>query len=649
MKRIALASIAIISIFAFICQLYLINTQTPAFAEPKILSLAFTSEFILLFTTAIFLSKLFNKNHKIAELQAENDMYARDYDSLKVIAEDLFTHTNTAIAILDLDGRVKKANHAFYQLLGYSNGTEGTVLNYFSILDARDLSDLQPRIQELIDGTMHVYRGEQQCFKKSDEMVWANATLSLLRNKANTPTQFIVQLENITLQKKAEERLQHMAYHDPLTGLANRNKLEQFINHVIATSRRQQTGFALMFIDLDRFKNINDTVGHAAGDMLLQIVSERLHGAVRNSDMVARLGGDEFILLVTDVKKAESVAIIAQKILDDVMRVICINQQALYVTTSIGISLYPSDGQNMEMLMKHADLALYRAKEKGRNNYEFYTSEMTIHAQEKLALQNAIGHACEKGEFLLHYQPKMDMQTRQITGVEALLRWKNKEYSAITPDEIISLAEETGMIVPVSQWIIENACQQLKQWHNQGMTSLTMAVNCSPRQFKHASFIDDVLTVLSKTGLSPRSLELEITEKMIMDDPENMLRILFAIKDIGVQIVIDDFGTGYWSLNNLRRLSIDKIKIDKTFIKHISEDINSAAITSAILAMAKKIGCKSIAEGVETVQQYTYLDKEGCTEVQGYYLTKPLPEELMTHFLKHPIPDAESISKSVLS
>jgi len=434
-----------------------------------------------------------------------------------------------------------------------------------------------------------------------------------------------------------------MAYHDPLTGLANRNKLEQFVNHLLASSRRHQQNFAIMFLDLDRFKNINDTIGHEAGDALLQIIAERLRSTVRNTDMVARLGGDEFVLVITDVKRTESVALIAQKILDTVLQAIVIKGQELYITTSIGISLYPYDGQNMQSLMKNADLALYRAKDHGRNNYQFYTVEMTGRAHERMALQNALAHALAKNEFFLHYQPKMSIDTRCITGVEALLRWQNKEYGMVTPDEIILLAEETGLIIPVSDWVLETSCKQLKKWHDMGFTTFTMAVNCSSRQFKQATFADDVLRTISLTGLPASCLEIEVTEKLIMEDPENTLRVLYALKDLGVKIAIDDFGTGYWSLNNLRRLSVDKIKIDKTFIKQILVDETSTAITSAIIAMVNKLGIVSVAEGVEKREQYEFLINEGCQEIQGYYLSQPLTAEDLTKFIKHPVPAGELV------
>lgn len=556
--------------------------------------------------------------------------------------ESLFETPNIGVAMLNLDGKLIRVNKAISELLGYGQDDMLAMkLHYF--IDLNELNKLQVHIQDLLDKKIKIYQTEQQCVRKNGDQIWIMLTLSLIRNREDCPIYFIAQAQNITLQKKAEERLHHMAYHDPLTGLANRNKLEQFLNHIIASARRKQQSFALLFLDLDRFKNINDTIGHESGDLLLQIVAERLRSAVRNTDMVARLGGDEFVLLVTDVTKAECVAIIAEKILNSVLSPIIIKGQEIYITTSIGISLFPHDGQTLQILMKNADLALYRSKENGRNNYQFYTVEMTGKAQQKLALQNALGHALVKNEFVLNYQPKMDIKTRRIVGVEALLRWKNKEYDTITPDEIIALAEETGLIIPVSEWVLKSACQQVKVWHDMGLTSLTMSVNCSSRLFQQSTFVDNVLDTIKQVGISPASIEIEITESTIMQDPENTLRTLYALKDLGIKIAIDDFGTGYWSLNNLRRLSVDRIKIDKSFVKQITVDATSAAIIKAIIAMVNKLGITSLAVGVETKEQYELLAQEGCAEIQGYYLTQPLAGDAMTSFLKHPIPDAEAI------
>lgn len=559
--------------------------------------------------------------------------------------EAIFNHTSIGVMVLKMDGSIERANKNICSMLGFTED-DLRKINFFYLIQSDDGNSIQNGIEKLIEKKQAMYQVEQRCAKRNHEIIWVMTTISVIRNEDDSPLYLIAQIQNITEKKLAEERLRYMAYHDPLTSLANRNKLEQFVEHLIATASRHKQCFAILFLDIDRFKNINDTIGHEAGDILLQIIAERLRNSVRSTDMVARLGGDEFVILVSDVKQAESVAIIAQKILRSIMEVVVIKGQELYVTTSIGISLYPHDGQVMNVLMKNSDLALYRAKEHGRNNYQFYTTEMTSRAMEKMALQTALSQALARNEFTLHYQPKMEILTRRITGVEALLRWNNKEFSSITPHEIIALAQETGLIIPVSEWIFKTACSQLKKWHDMGFTTLSLAVNCSSRLFKQATFVDDILQAINEAGIKPQSIEIEVTEQVIMEDAENTLRVLFALKDIGFKIVIDNFGTGYWSLNNLRKLEVDKIKIDKSFIRQVAVDETSSAITSAIIAMLNKLGITSVAEGVETKQQLDFLATQNCAEIQGYYLTRPIPEEMMTHFLRHPIPDAEAIGRN---
>lgn len=571
------------------------------------------------------------RTQTLQPLSATNEIYL----------SDIFNISHAGIGLLNCDLHFVKVNHAFCELFGYS---EDTLLNMKldQLIEANDLPVLSENLNRLVNNEIRNIKAEFHCIRKNNEKVWVSLIISNTLNKNNQTVNLIVQAHDITMQKKAEERLRHMAYHDPLTGLANRNQLEQFVNQILAQSRRHQQSFALIFIDLDRFKVINDTIGHEAGDLLLQIIADRLRGNIRNTDLVARLGGDEFVVVITDVYKTESVAIIAQKILESVMQAVAIKGQEIYITTSIGISIYPFDGQNMQTLVKNADLALYRAKEQGKNNYQFYTEEMTFKAKEKLTLQTAIAHAVANNELSLSFMPNMELKTRKVNCVEALLRWKNKEFNFITPDEIISLAEETGLILPVNNWILLTACKTLKTWHQQGHRQLTMSINCSSRQFKQANLANSVMQTLSENGISPHQLEFEVTEKLIMDDPDTILRALYALKDLGVQISIDDFGTGYWSLSNLQRLAVDRIKIDKTFTKQITTDETSADIVKAIIAMVNKLGIRSVAEGVETREQYKFLEKEGCTEIQGYYLTQPLTEDAMSLYLKHPVPTAET-------
>ena len=607
----------------------------------------YTFNIILTFLSVAIILSLIQINRRLK--QKANDLKSQKMTTLEQLHKHqnlfdaIFNNTNNGVAILNLEGKLIRTNHALCHLLGYTSD-QLFKMNFYHLIEQKDRQILEDHLQQLLNNQVNLYQAEQRLHCKNNELIWVMSTLTLIHDVNHSPICFVVQIQNISLQKNAEERLKHMAYHDALTGLANRNKLEQFINHMLSASRRHEHGFAVIFMDLDRFKNINDTIGHEAGDLILQIVAERLHASVRTTDMVARLGGDEFVIVITDVKQSESVAIITQKILENIMEVILIKGQEIFLTASLGISLYPTDGQNIQTLMKNADLALYRSKEYGRNNYQFYTLEMTNKALEKMALQNALAHALVRNEFLLHYQPKMDLQTRRIVGVEALLRWKNTQYGYITPDEIIALAEESGLINQVTEWVIATGCKQLKKWHEMGLTGLTLSVNCSPRQFKQSAFPNEILKILTGIGVLPQSLIIEVTEETLMHDPENTLRTLYTLRDIGIKIAIDDFGTGYWSLGNLRRLSVDEIKIDKTFIKKLHIDETSRAIITAIIAMVHKLGIKVVAEGVETREQYDFLLNEGCTEIQGYYLTRPSDETVITSFLKHPVPDAEAIS-----
>lgn len=625
-----LITACIACIFALVCAL-----TSLFFISSTLLTVGVFMGAVIALMAGAWILKLESVNSVELESEAVDLSYSIDHKQAKLLFNTLFDSSSNGIAIVDSSGKILKANDSLAKLFCSTQRTieQKTIFDLFSV-------NIKDQLQRLVSGEVNHFEMEQTCCQEKEPATWLRVRLTFLNSHEHQHC-LLLEATNITTEKEAEDKLSHMAYHDPLTGLANRNRLEQFINHLLAQSRRHQESFALVLVDLDRFKNINDTIGHDAGDLLLQVVADRLKSTIRNTDVVARLGGDEFVLVITDVYKSESVALIAEKILKAVIQPVVIKGQELYITTSIGISLYPFDGQNIQTLLKNADLALYRAKDHGKNTYQFYTMEMTTKAQERMALQNALGHALVKEEFLLNYQPKLDLKTRNITGLEALLRWSNKKYSLITPDEIVELSEETGLIVPVSEWVLHTGCQQLKKWHSMGFKNLSLAVNCSARQFKQVNFADTIMSIVSEHGLSPQFIELEVTEKIIMQDPDHILRALYAIRDLGAKVVIDDFGTGYWSLNNLRKLSVDHIKIDKTFIKKISKDEVSEDIVKAIIAMLNKLDIKSVAEGVETRDQYEFLVREGCSEIQGYYITKPLPFDAMTLFLKHPVPDAE--------
>jgi len=433
------------------------------------------------------------------------------------------------------------------------------------------------------------------------------------------------QIGQFIARRQAEERVRHLAHYDELTGLANRNMFSQILDHALAQARRSGKPLATLFIDLDRFKNINDTLGHEAGDHVLKDVAQRLRECLRDNDTVGRLGGDEFVVMIEDLPQLVYVATVAQKIIDAVAKPFLLNQQDFHLTASIGISTYPADGEDMQSLLKNADIAMYRAKEQGRNNYQFYSAQMNVHSVERLALESSLRGALERKEFVLHYQPKIDIASGRVTGMEALIRWQRPGMGMIPPMQFIPLAEETGLIVPIGAWVLRTACAQARTWHDQGLPSLRVSVNLSARQFNHEHLLQDVERVLKETGLDGNFLELEITESMVMSDPERAVKLLHKLKKMGISISIDDFGTGYSSLSYLKRFPIDCVKIDRSFIKDLPGDDDDAAIAQAIIALAHGLKLGVVAEGAETAAQMDFLRAHRCDEVQGYYFAKPMP------------------------
>jgi diguanylate cyclase (GGDEF)-like protein/PAS domain S-box-containing protein len=433
--------------------------------------------------------------------------------------------------------------------------------------------------------------------------------------------------KDITARKLTEERIQHLATHDSLTELPNRLMFGRMLAHAIDSAKRYNRTFAVMFIDLDRFKVINDTLGHEAGDQLLQAISVRLKTTLRASDVVARLGGDEFVVLVQEVGDSQQVTAVARKILSAVLKPVDIGGHECRVTASIGISMFPADAADERTLMKNADAAMYLAKEEGKNNFQFYSKELKSTSLEKMALESALRQALEREELALHYQAKKDLKSGAITGVEALLRWNNSRLGSISPAQFIPLAEETGLIVPIGKWVLRAACAQNVAWQRQGLPPVCMAVNLSPRQFADPHLLEDIAAVFRETGMAPTLLELEITEGMVMHNPDRAIQVLRAIKEMGVRLAIDDFGTGYSSLAQLKRFPIDTLKVDRSFIREIPSDAEDKAITEAIIAMGKTLSLTVVAEGVETEAQQLFLQEHACDQMQGYYFSKPVPAD----------------------
>lgn len=438
----------------------------------------------------------------------------------------------------------------------------------------------------------------------------------------------------ITAQKVAEERAQYLATHDALSGLPNRVMFSHLLNIAIPAARRHKSSLGILLVDLDRFKLINDTLGHEAGDALLKQVADRFKQTLRESDVIARLGGDEFTVLIEDLKDATQAAAVARKLLSAISQPFEVMGRECRMTASIGIATFPSDGDDEQSLMKHADIAMYSAKEKGKNNFQFCSQEIEAKSRAQLAMETNLRRAIERKEFFLHYQAKRDIKRNVITGVEALLRWNNDELGNVSPAEFIPVAEETGLIVEIGKWVLRTACAQNIAWQRQGLPPICMAVNLSVRQFADPGLLHDIATVLQETGMKPNLLELEITEGMVVQHPAQAARLLADIKQMGVRLAIDDFGTGYSSLGQLKNFPIDTLKVDRSFIRDVASEPSDQAITEAIIAMGKALSLTVVAEGVETVEQEDFLRKHACDEMQGFYFSRPVSPDALAALLR---------------
>jgi diguanylate cyclase (GGDEF)-like protein len=429
-------------------------------------------------------------------------------------------------------------------------------------------------------------------------------------------------------------RVEYLAYHDSLTTLPNRSLFSKLLGHGISQAHRHNGQLAALFLDLDHFKNINDTLGHEAGDQLLQEVAARLKSCLRDSDTVARLGGDEFVVMLPELDVEKYAAAVAQKILSAVARPFVLAGQECRVTASIGISTYPQDGLDEQTLTKNADIAMYKAKEEGKNNFQFYSEKLNASSLERLNLESGLRHALERNQFQLYYQAKRDIGSGLITGMEALLRWQHPDLGTVAPLRFIPLAEETGLIIPIGKWVLRAACLQNVAWQKQGLGHLNMAVNLTERQFFHENLLTDLTTILADTGMDAHLLELEISEGLLMRDVEKTKQVFHAIKDIGIRIAIDDFGSGYSSLASLKQFPLDTIKIDRSFIHDVTSVAEDKALTEAIIAMGRTLSLTVVAQGVETKEQADLLRRNACDEFQGFYLNKPVPADQMIELIR---------------
>ncbi|OIQ79741.1 cyclic di-GMP phosphodiesterase Gmr [mine drainage metagenome] len=477
------------------------------------------------------------------------------------------------------------------------------------------------------------YETEYRMRAMDGRVVWLHENVKVVADDRGRPAQLVGIMLDITARKESEAQLRYLANHDALTGLANRTLLQERIDHALQLASRHGTGVAVMFIDLDRFKIVNDTLGHQAGDRLLQDAAKRLRSCLRDSDTIARQGGDEFVVLVEQWTEVQDLCDMAGKVLHQLCQPFTSLGQEFHVSASIGISVYPQDGSDANTLLKNADVAMYRAKEQGRNTFQFYAAESNIHSFERLALENSLRRALERKEFEVYYQPKVDAQTQRVVGAEALLRWKHPELGMVSPVQFIPMAEDTGLIISIGAWVLQEACCQARAWHNAGLPLISVAVNLSARQFRDADLPDTIANALAASGLTPSYLELEITESMIMQGSDQASQILQRFRDMGTHVSIDDFGTGYSSLSYLKHFPIDTLKIDRSFVQDLPQDADDAAITQAIIAMAHSLKLHVVAEGVENVEQYELLRAQGCDQIQGYLFSKPLPAEAFAALL----------------
>ncbi len=477
-----------------------------------------------------------------------------------------------------------------------------------------------------------------------ERIVHAEAEVS--RDEDGRPIWMAGIMQDITDRKRAEEQIYNLAYFDNLTGLPNRLLFKEHLSHALAHASRANRMAAILFLDLDRFKYINDTLGHSIGDKLLQAVAESLVVCVRKSDTVgrdelgeltssvSRLGGDEFTVLLTDIAALQDAAKVARRIINAVSKPFNLDGHEVIVTTSIGISLFPADGKDVVTLIKNADTAMYHAKDLGRNNFQFYTKSMNATAYERLLLENHLRKALEREEFLLYFQPQFDIVSEEIIGVEALVRWQHPDLGMVSPGEFIPLAEETGLIVQIDEWVLKAACAQNKAWQAEGLPPITVAVNLSGQNFFRKNLVENIFRITKDIDLDPQCLELELTESVLMKNAREAATTLAALKEMGLRISIDDFGTGYSSLSYLKRFPLDTLKIDQSFVREITTDADSAAITTAIIAMAHSLKLRVLAEGVETEEQLGFLRNHGCQALQGFLFSRPLPAAQVVQFLK---------------
>jgi diguanylate cyclase (GGDEF)-like protein/PAS domain S-box-containing protein len=530
------------------------------------------------------------------------------------------------------DHPIEYVNPAFERITGYTAAEViGRNCRFLSATDRN-----QAGINNLNDAILN----QRECrvllrnYRKDGGQFWNELSIAPMRDASGQVTHFVGVFNDVTENKLHQDELERHANYDALTGLPNRSLLHDRLKQAIAFARRQNHSVAVAFLDLDRFKLINDSLGHNAGDFLLQSVTERIKSCLRQFDTVARYAGDEFVLVLFDQINRELVAALLQRVLDNVAKPLQLEAQDVYVTCSIGVSMFPQDGQDIDLLLRNADAAMFRAKDRGRNNFHFYTAEMNSRLAEQLSLETDLRRALERGELVLHYQPQVDVPSGRIVGAEALLRWQHPQKGMISPARFIPLAEETGLILAIGEWVTRTACMQHRAWQDAGLPLITMSINVSVRQFMHKDLIETISRAITTSGMNPQKLELEVTESLIIQNAEEFISILHKLKALQIKLAIDDFGTGYSSLSHLKHLPVDRLKVDQSFIRDIYKNAGGATIAEAIITLGHSLGLKVIAEGVETGEQLEFLRRKVCDEFQGFYFSRALAADKFTALLQ---------------
>ena len=547
-----------------------------------------------------------------------------------------FEHAPIGMALAGIDGELFRVNRALARMLGRAED-ELLGVSLFDLTHPEDQATIRSHVDRLVTGEIPRYQVEQRYLHTDGREVWTAISASLVRDSVGTPMYVVHQIEDVTARRRDGERLAHQAIHDPLTGLPNRLLFVERLRRALADDTHGHT--AVLFLDLDHFKVINDSLGHSAGDRLLVTIADRLRNAVRPNDTVARFGGDEFTVLCRGVPDERVAAEIAERIAAAVARPVQLSEGEVFVTISVGIALSGTDMETPETLLRNADAAMYGAKEHGRARFEIYAANTRDHAVTQLRTGNELRRALEHGELCVYYQPILSLDTSRISGFEALARWQHPERGLVGPDQFIPLAEETGLIVPIGSWVLEQACRQAAEWHASG-APVSISVNLSIRQLAELSLPDTVAGVLERTGVDPNRVWLEITESTLMRDAESAVSMLYRLRDLGVHLAVDDFGTGYSSMTYLKRFPVDSLKVDRSFVDGLGRETEATAICTAVVSLAHALGMGAVAEGVETPQQLEALRALGCEFAQGYLFGKPAPAE---HFgIKGPIAPVEA-------